>query len=98
MINLMPKGSNLHLHQISCLSAEGTFKFCYNNPYVYINPKKTGDFEACSLYFSEDPAKAPKKFILFKYAVDKKILSRQKILSSWVMDSCGGSKGGKNMV
>lgn len=94
MISLMPKGSNLHLHQISCLSAEGTFEFCYNNPYVYINPKKTGDFEACSLYVSKDPSKVPRKFILFKYAVDKRILSKQKLLSSWVMDSYDGNKYG----
>lgn len=92
MISLMPKGSNLHLHQISCLSAEGTFEFCYNNPYVYINPKKTGNFEACSLYVSKDPSKVPRGFILFKYAIDKNILSKQKVLSSWVMDSCDGSK------
>jgi hypothetical protein len=50
MVNLMPKGSNLHLHYLSNLSAENTFTFCYNNPYVYINPEQTGDLEMSTLY------------------------------------------------
>ena len=60
MINLMPKGANLHLHYLANLSAEGTFDFCYDNPNVYIIPEKSGDFEDCQLYVSDNFLKVGK--------------------------------------
>lgn len=94
MINLMPKGANLHLHYLANLSAEGTFDFCYDNPNIYIIPEKSGDFEDCQLYVSDNSLKVPKGFILFKDAIDKNILSKEQILNSWVMDSYTGDKQG----
>ena len=83
----LPKGADLHVHGSELMPFQGYFDYISKNKQVYICNQKGKKYG--SIIYVEPKAGIPTGYINLIVALDRKVFTREQLLSLWTMSSDG---------
>lgn len=91
LLTKMPKGSNLHTHTTATMVAAKLYNIALNSDKFYICLTPTEKYLEAQLYVSDDKSTVPEGFVSFKEAVEKGLITKERIMSLWTIDAADES-------